>query len=66
MISPRARHTAMNYVEVISNLAYLIDIEAGQPDHVRRFAGELQQQALELGQFLRALNAANPPGWAEI
>jgi hypothetical protein len=55
MISTSISHIALNHVEVIANLAYLIGIESEHPETVKAHAADLEKEAITLGQFLRSV-----------
>ena len=54
MVSTRVSHEAMNFVETIAGLAYLIRTDPTDPA-VEAHATLIEERALALGQFLRSV-----------
>lgn len=54
MVSTRVSHEAMDYIETITNLAYLIRNETSDPN-ARSRAAEIEEHTLALGKFLRSV-----------
>lgn len=54
MVSTRVSVEAMNYIEAITNLAYLIRIDASDLN-IKARAAEIEEHTLALGRFLRSV-----------
>lgn len=54
MVSSRVCHEAMNRLETISNLAFILREDAPDPQ-LQQHAAMIEEQALELGRFLRSV-----------
>ena len=54
MVSTRVATEAMNYVETIADLAYLILNETNDPN-ARSRAAQIEEHTLALGRFLRSV-----------
>jgi hypothetical protein len=48
----------MNISETLSNLAYLIGIDAGHPERVRRYAHDAEERLRALNSLLRSSGCA--------
>ena len=55
MVSTRVAHEAMNYVETITGLSYLIQVQSEDPE-VHAYAKQIEELTLALGAFLRSVN----------
>ena len=55
MISTRVAHAVSNYISTISDLAYIISLDAEDPEAVRAHAGEIQERVQSLSKFLESV-----------
>ena len=54
MVSTRVAHEAMNYVDTITGLSYLIQTQSEDPE-VHAYAKQIEERTLALGAFLRSV-----------
>lgn len=56
MTPPRDTHEAINSVEVIANLAYLIQLDPADAAAAKVSAAQIEQHAVALGTYIRTLS----------
>lgn len=53
MVSTRVTHEAMNYIETITGLSYLIQTQTEDPE-IHAFAAQIEERTLALAALLRS------------
>lgn len=54
MVSDRVAHEALNYIETIAGLSYLIRTQTADAE-VNAYAQQIEEQSLALGMLLRSV-----------
>jgi hypothetical protein len=61
MLAQRDSHKGLNIAETLSDLTYLIGLDADNPALVRSYVGEAECQLVELANLLRSMARESTP-----